>query len=52
MSRALARLRAHGIIKKVSGCYRYPLATHGRRIVAALLAARQADAQKPMALAA
>jgi hypothetical protein len=52
VTRALARLRAHGIIKKVSGTYRYQLTTNGRRIVTALLAARQADVQKLMALAA
>lgn len=52
VSRALARLRAHGIIKKVTGTYRYQLTTSGRQIVTALLAARQADAEKLMALAA
>jgi hypothetical protein len=52
VSRALAMLRAHGIIKKVSGTYRYQLTVQGRRIVTALLAARQADVEKLMALAA
>jgi hypothetical protein len=52
VTRALARLRAHGIIKKVSGSYRYQLTSQGRRIVTALLAAHQADVQKLMALAA
>lgn len=52
VSRALARLHAHGIIKKVSGTYRYQLTAQGRRIVTALLAARQADVEKLMALAA
>jgi hypothetical protein len=52
ISRALALLRAHGIIKRVSGSYRYQLTTQGRRIVTALLAARQADVEKLMALAA
>lgn len=52
VTRALARLRAHGIIKKVSGSYRYQLTTNGRQIVTALLAARQADVEKLMALAA
>jgi hypothetical protein len=52
VTRALARLRAHGIIKKVKGSYRYQLTTQGRQIVTALLAARQADVQKLMALAA
>jgi hypothetical protein len=52
VTRALARLRAHGIVKKVSGSYRYQLTTQGRQIVTALLAARQADVEKLMALAA
>ena len=52
VTRALARLRAHGIIKKVSGSYRYQLTTPGRQIVTALLAARQADVEKLLALAA
>ena len=52
VTRALARLRAHGILKKVSGSYRYQLTTAGRQIVTALLAARQADVEKLMALAA
>ena len=52
VTRALARLRAHGIVKKVSGSYRYQLTTPGRQIVTALLAARQADVEKLMALAA
>jgi hypothetical protein len=52
VSRALARLRAHGIIKKVGGSYRYQLTSSGRRIVSALLAARQADVEKLIALAA
>ena len=52
VTRALARLRAHGIIKKVSGSYRYQLTRQGRQIVTALLAARQADVEKLMALAA
>ncbi|HVI71412.1 MAG TPA: hypothetical protein VM656_08010 [Pyrinomonadaceae bacterium] len=51
-TRALARLRAHGIIKKVRGTYRYQLTCQGRQIVTALLAARQADVQKLIALAA
>jgi len=52
VTRALARLRAHAIIKKVGGSYRYQLTSQGRRIVTALLAARQADVEKLMALAA
>lgn len=52
ITRTLARLRAHGIIAKISGTYRYRLTKQGRRILAALQAAHQADAQKLMALAA
>jgi hypothetical protein len=52
VTRALARLRAHGLIKKIRGSYRYQLTTQGRQIVTALLAARQADVEKLMALAA
>ena len=52
LTRALGLLRAHGIIRKVHGSYRYQLTTEGRRIVTALLAARQADVEKLMALAA
>jgi DNA-binding MarR family transcriptional regulator len=51
VTRALARLRAHGIIKKVTGSYRYQLTGQGRQIVTALLAARQADVEKLIALA-
>jgi hypothetical protein len=52
VTRALARLRAHGIIKKVGATYRYQLTVQGRRIVTALLAAHQADVEKLMSLAA
>jgi DNA-binding transcriptional ArsR family regulator len=43
VTRQLRMLRAHGLIRKVSHTHRYLLTTHGRVIVAALLAARQAD---------
>ncbi len=52
VTRALARLRAHGIVKKVGGTYRYQLTTQGRQIITALLAARQANVDKLIALAA
>lgn len=52
VTRALARLRAHGLIKKIGGSYRYQLTREGRQIVTALLAARQADVEKLIALAA
>ena len=43
ITRLLGLLRAHGIIKKVSGTHRYILTQQGRQIVTALLAARQAS---------
>lgn len=52
VSRALALLRAHGLIKRINGTYRYQLTVDGRRMVTALLAARQADVEKLVALAA
>ncbi len=52
VTRPLARLRAHGIIKKVSGTHRYQGSAAGRPILTALLAARQADVEKLIALAA
>lgn len=52
VTRALARLKAHGIIKRVGGSYRYQLTREGRQIVTALLAARQANVDKLMAMAA
>ena len=52
MSRKLALLRAHGLIKKVNGTHRWMLTEKGRRIVTALLAARQADVDRLTQLAA
>lgn len=52
ITRALARLRAHGLITRITGTYRYRLTRQGRRILTALLAAYQADTEKLMALAA
>lgn len=52
VSRKLALLRAHGLIKKVNGTHRWMLTARGRRIVTALLAARQADVDKLTQLAA
>ena len=52
VTRAWARLRAHGLIRKVSGRHRYQVTAAGRRILTALLAARQADVEKLLALAA
>lgn len=52
MTGAPARLRAHGLIKKVGGSYRYQLTREGRQLITDLLSARQADAEKLLALAA
>jgi hypothetical protein len=52
VTRALALLRAHGLVKKVPGSYRYQVTSQGRKIITALLAARQADVEKLTALAA
>lgn len=52
VSRKLALLRAHGLIKKVNGTHRWLLTEKGRRLVTALLAARQADVDKLTQLAA
>lgn len=52
VTRKLALLRAHGFIKKVTGTHRWVLTDHGRRIITALLAARQADVDQLTQLAA
>lgn len=52
ITRQLALLRAHRILRKVSGTHRYQLTEPGRRIVTALLAARQADVDQLTQLAA
>src|SRR6266550_1051771 len=43
ITRGLALLRAHGLLRKVSATHRYQLSARGRRVVTALLAARNAD---------
>jgi hypothetical protein len=43
VTRKLALLRAHGVIKKVTGTHRWVLTDAGRRVVSALLAARNAN---------
>ena len=43
VSRRLALLRAHRLIRKVPGTHRYHLSRHGRTIVTALLTARNAS---------
>jgi hypothetical protein len=52
VGRLLALLRAHGILRKVTGTYRYHLTPKGRTIVTALLTARQADTEQLTKLAA
>jgi hypothetical protein len=43
VTRKLALLRAHGLIKKVAGTHRYVLTSKGTTAITALLAARQAN---------
>ncbi|MGH7929544.1 MAG: hypothetical protein ACREQV_17290, partial [Candidatus Binatia bacterium] len=52
VSRRLALLHAHGLIAKVSRTYRWQVSKKGQRVVTALLAARQADTDKLIRLAA
>ena len=52
VTRQLALLRAHGLIKKVTGTHRWLLTERGRRITTALLAARQADVNQLTQMAA
>lgn len=52
ITRQLALLRAHGLIRKVSGTHRWQVTPHGRRLITALLAARQADVDQLTQLAA
>lgn len=52
VTRRLAMLHAHGLISKVQRTHRWQLTQRGRRIVSALLAARHADTDKLMSLAA
>ena len=52
ITRRLALLRAHGLLRKLSGTHRYQLTFSGRRILTALLAARNADVEQLTKLAA
>lgn len=52
VSRLLALLRAHRILRKVTGTHRYQLTAKGRTVVTALLTAREADTEKLTKLAA
>ena len=46
VSRLLWLLRAHGLIKKTGGTYRYQVTSRGRQIIAAIQAARAANTAK------
>jgi len=52
MCRRVRLLRAHGLVRKVSGTHRYVLSEKGRTTITALLAARKADVQQLTKLAA
>lgn len=51
-TRALALLRAHGLIRKVSRTHRYMLTRRGREAITALPAARKAPVDQLLKLAA
>jgi len=51
VTRLLTLLRAHGILRKVTGTHLYRLTPKGRTVVTALLAAREADTDKLSQLA-
>jgi hypothetical protein len=46
ISRKLRLLRGHGLIRKIAKTHRYQLSPHGRDVINALLAARQASVAK------
>ena len=52
ISRRLGLLQAHGLIAKISHTHRWQVTQKGRRVLTALLAARQADTDKLISLAA
>jgi hypothetical protein len=52
VTRQLRLLRVHGLLRKVNGTHRYVVTTGGRKIITALLAARQADVEQLTAFAA
>jgi hypothetical protein len=52
ITRQLALLRAHGLLKKVSDTHRWLLTDNGRRIVTAFLVAHQADVDQLSKMAA
>lgn len=52
VTRALALLRAHGVIRKVIHTHRYMVTARGREIITAILSARQASVPQLLKLAA
>jgi hypothetical protein len=52
VTRKIRLLRGHGLIRKVSGTHRYVVTEKGRRIITALMSARQANIEQLTALAA
>lgn len=52
VTRSLTLLRAHGLLRKVTGTHRYQLTQRGRRLITALMAARNADVDQLTQLAA
>lgn len=52
VTRLLALLRAHHLIRKVTGTHRYIVPAKGRTLVTALLAARKASIQELIKIAA
>ena len=52
ITRRLALLRAHALIKKVTGTHRWVLTDNGRRVITALLAARDANVDQLTKIAA
>ncbi len=52
VTRKFHMLRAHGLIKKVTGTHRYHLTDKGRSIITALITARNASAESITKLAA
>jgi hypothetical protein len=52
VTRQIRMLRAHGLVHKVAKTHRYTVSSHGREVITALLAARSANTNKLMQIAA
>jgi hypothetical protein len=52
VSRKLRLLRAHGLIRKIAGTYRYQLMETGQKAITAILAALRSTVQELMPKAA